>query len=639
VKGIKNPPREAGVETMDGADTRVRYPIGIKLVVIISVISLLSLGAITALVSYMITQDIRVTAEDNNFTVNRRSAAEAEAILAGLRAGANVLLNTLDAASRLPGGRREVFAEEAASYFFNENRQIAAVVSWGDDALVLMNERFFLENDMTGDMMDVFFEAELLSLRRAEGGEALIRNAAPVFGVPLLALVYPRFGEGGAAAALVLFSSESLSDTFGTGANATYMINDGADVLVHPNAELAAAAVNLGNRPFIRALRESPQASRQNLFTDEDGGRLFAAYTKLTIANAVVITNMEYDRVFEGIHATTRRNIYLSAAVLFIAGLFIWLFSKTISGPMKGLTSAARLIEGGQFELALKPKSRDEIGLLTASFQRMSSALEIFGRFTNREIALRAMRGEIRPGGLPKQATVFFSDMRGFTETSENFTKEFGDGASDRIVRWLNDYFSRMVDCVEKTGGVVDKFIGDALMAHWGTAYTAGSPAADAYNCVQAALMMRAALLGMNRDRRAGDRQNPPIRIGCGINTGIVTAGQIGSERRMEYTVVGDPVNLASRMEELNKPLGTDILITEDTWRLIGDKLIAEEMPPVRVKGKEKALRIFAVVNIQGAEGPQSLADLRRLLDIEAPDISRMDTGADEKKYRIETRE
>jgi adenylate cyclase len=636
MSGGKIPPGEADAEKADGKSARVRYPIGVKLVVIISVISLLSLGAITALVSYMITQDIRVTAEDSNFTVNKRSAAEAEVILAGLRSGANVLLNTLGAVSRLAGEQGAVLAEQAAAYFFVENRQIAAVASTGAGGLVLVNERFFRENDITGAMMDRFLEAEVLSLHRAEGGEALIRNAAPVFGVPLLALIYPRYGGAGPSAALVLFSSESLSETFGTGANATYMVNDAADVLVHPDAELAAAAVNLGNRPFIRAMRESPQASRQNLSTDEDGRRLFAAYTKLAIANAAVITNIEYGRVFEGINATTRRNIYLSAAVLFIAGVFIWLFGKTISGPMKSLAAAARRIEGGQFELALKPKTRDEIGLLTASFQRMSAALGIFGRFTNREIALRAMRGEIKPGGLPKHATVFFSDIRGFTEKSENFTKEYGDGASDRIVHWLNDYFTRMVDCVEKTGGVVDKFIGDAVMAHWGTAYTAGSPAADAYNCVKTALMMRAALLGMNRDRRDDDRQNPPIRIGCGINSGIVTAGQIGSDLRMEYTVIGDPVNLASRTEALNKPLGTDILITEDTWRLIEDKLVTEEMPPVKVKGKEKPVRIFAVVNIKGARGPQTLADVRRFLGIEAPDISRVDTSAEEKKYKIE---
>ncbi|MDR0390187.1 MAG: adenylate/guanylate cyclase domain-containing protein [Spirochaetaceae bacterium] len=617
----------------------VRYPIGIKLIVIISVISILSLGAITALVSYMITQDIRITAEDNNFTVNKRSAAEAETVLTGLRSGVNVLLNTLDAAARLPGGQRVALAEQAASYFFDENRHIAAVASLGGDALILMNERFFRENDIVQEMLDSFLEAEFLSLRRAESGEALIRNASPSFGVPLLALIYPRYGTASAGAALVLFSSETLSETFGTGANATYMVNDASDVLVHPNAELAAVAVNLGNRPFIRSMWENPRASQQNLSADEDGRRLFAAYTRLTIANAAVITNIEETRVFEGVEATTRRNIYLSAAVLFISGLFIWLFSKTISGPVRGLASAARHIEGGNFELALKPKTRDEIGLLTTSFQKMSQALGIFGRFTNQEIALRAMRGEIRPGGLPKHATVFFSDIRGFTEKSENFIEEYGDGASDRIVKWLNEYFTRMVECVEKTGGVVDKFMGDAVMAHWGTAYTAGSPEADAYNCVKAALLMRAALIDMNKGRSADDRKNPPVRIGCGINSGIVTAGQIGSERRMEYTVIGGPVNLASRAEELNKAFGTDILITEDTWRLIGNKLITEEMPPARVKGKEKPLRIFAVVNIQGVRGPKTLAELRTLLNIKAPDLSRLNTMAEEKKYKIEPQE
>jgi adenylate cyclase len=267
----------------------------------------------------------------------------------------------------------------------------------------------------------------------------------------------------------------------------------------------------------------------------------------------------------------------------------------------------------------------------------MSSALGIFGRFTNRDIAVRAMRGEIKPGGLPKHATIFFSDIRGFTEKSEKFTIAFGEEASNRIVGWLNEYFTRMVDCVEKTNGVVDKFIGDAVMAHWGTAYTAGSAEADAYNCVQAALMMRTALMEINSQRTEGDPGNPEIRIGCGINTGLVIAGQIGSDQRMEYTVIGDPVNLASRTEALNKPMGTDILITEDTWQLIRDKIITEEMPPVTVKGKEKPVRLFAVVNFYGAEtGPKTLAELRSLLGIPTPDISKVNTNEEEKKYKIQ---
>jgi len=667
-----------------------RFSIGKKLVMIISIMVIISLGSITALASWLIYEDLRINAEETNFEANRRSATEAETTFANVRSNSRILIQTITAM-----GANNAAIKEMTDFFFTENPQIAALsfITTGKTERLLVNSKFFLSEGIDEKLAEPYFKNQRAAYGRAIRGETVVLNAAPHFSRSVLALFFPWQSAGVCG---VLFSSETLNNNFGSGINQSFMINTQGDILLAADFELIRSAANIANEDFIHAILDSPELSKQQIIEAEfkflQSGRSdvnidffavtwahakpaiqfvldklsgninkylntdlnpqhgnarpsdrrntvmrqFLAFTKLNNASAVVITSIEYDRVFEGIAATTRRNIYLTVTVLSFSVIFIWFFSKTISIPLRTLAVAARRIEDGEFKIELNQKSRDEIGILTSSFQRMSNALGIFGKFTNRDIAIKAMRGQIKPGGLPKHATVFFSDIRNFTSISETFTKSFGKDASDRIVFWLNNYLTQMVDCVEKTNGVVDKFIGDAVMAHWGTAYTAGSPRKDAFNCVMAALMMRRALYYLNKGREKDDPANPAIRIGCGINTGIVTAGQIGSDLRMEYTVIGDPVNLASRVEALNKPLGTDILITEDTWNLVGSKFITEEMPSVTVKGKEKPVRIFAVVNhVNNNKGPFTLAELRNLLGIEPPQMSKVDLNADEKKYKI----
>jgi len=671
---------------------KIPFSIGAKLITIISLIVIISLGSITALVSWLVYEDLRITAEETNFETNRRSAVEAESAISNVRSNSRILMQTISAV-----GTNSGIARQSADFFFAENPHVGAVffIVAGKEERLYINKNFFASRELDDALAASYFPRQREPMSRAVRGETVLVNCTPYFSRAVLALFFP-WQETGIGA--VLFSSEDLNHSFGFGVNQTYMINTEGDVLAHADYSLVRSAANFGKVDIIRSILDSSERASQHLLEsnfdfmqagqapqmdnffllsleniinktinfaseklkfekkevklriperlipkrfvkapDEAAkSRYFVAFTKLNVAGATVITSIEYNKVFEGIAATTRRNIYLTIAVLSISIIFIWFFSKTISIPLKALASAARSIEGGTFEIDIKPKSRDEIGILTASFQKMCKALGIFGRFTNRDIAVKAMRGQIKPGGFPKHATVFFSDIREFTAKSEQFTRVFGDEASNRIVSWLNNYFTHMIDCVEKTNGVVDKFIGDAVMAHWGTAYTAGSPRKDAFNCLKAALMMRKALYIMNQKCKVGDFSNPSIRIGCGINTGIVTAGQIGSDLRMEYTVIGDPVNLASRVEALTKPLGADILIAEDTWNLVKDKFITEEMPSVTVKGKAKPIRIFAVVNFKGIEkGPRTMADVRRLLGIPAPDVAKVDVNADEKKYKI----
>ncbi|MCL1817924.1 MAG: HAMP domain-containing protein [Spirochaetaceae bacterium] len=622
-----------------GTRFRIYFPIGAKLVVIIAVLLLISLGAITALVSYMVSGDVRITAEDNNFNINKRSSSETQTILNLMKTSTLEMLDTLGALENLPGSAEAARRTEAG--FFERNKDIAFIGVTGKDASPaavfsqsLPNETFFRTNEIRSSPGAAFIAAHEEAAGRSRAGEVVLLNASPAFDRQILVMLCPWRDE----AVAIFFSPEPLVNIFGAGTNISFMVNDEGDILVHADAEMVKAAVNMADHPLIKMVWESPEKSLQTLYTDADEARYFGAFEKLDTASAAIITQIGYHTVFEGITATTRRNILLTGAVLSLSILLVWFFSKTLSRPLRLLADAAGRVEEGDFDIDLSVKSRDEVGLLARSFVAMSRGLaererlkSSLGKFINKEIAERAMQGELTLGGETKTATVFFSDIRDFTQMSEKMEP-------NEVVGFLNSYMTRMVDCVEKSSGVVDKFIGDAVMAVWGVPFSAGTPEADALNCIKSALLMREALIELNRTR--GTEKRPIIRIGCGINSGKVLAGQIGSSQRMEYTVIGDTVNLASRTEGLSKIFGADIIITENTRKLIAASIVTEEMPSVMVKGKENLVRMFAVVNLKAPKGekqpaPATLSAVRRLLNIPAPDLDKVDVNAEEQKFKI----
>jgi adenylate cyclase len=319
--------------------------------------------------------------------------------------------------------------------------------------------------------------------------------------------------------------------------------------------------------------------------------------------------------VFGGIAQTTKRNIILSIIVLAASIIFIILYSKTISKPVGALTRAVLKLEDGNYDLNLTYGSADELGVLTQSFIGMGNSLENFEKFTNRTIVRLAKQGKLSRTGVNKKTTVCFALIRDFNEISDGIEAE-------ALVDFVNEYLSLMVPCVIRNGGSVDKFLtqgGVVVMALWGTPESAGSAEGDALNCIKSVLSMRAALRSLNSKRahRYG-KHIPLIKLGCGINSGEIVAGQIGSDERMEYTVIGDAVNLAARIEGPNDLFDTDILISEETHNLIGNYLLTEEMQSIEVKGKEKPLRIFAVVNIRDNKIAQEMiGNLQKLPGID----------------------
>ncbi len=343
-----------------------------------------------------------------------------------------------------------------------------------------------------------------------------------------------------------------------------------------------------------------------------DGIHELGAFQRLSTADAAILTTVNEDIALESVRRAGTRALLIALLIIAIAVLFIYFFSKTISEPIKLLALGTKKIREGDYEVKLEPSTHDEIGDLTTDFNAMAKGLEereklkgAFGKFVNEEIAERVLSGRLALGGESKEVTIFFSDIRSFTSISEKLTPL-------EVVGFLNEYLTLMVGIVRKKGGTVDKFIGDAIMALFGAPL---STANDPVNAVETALMMRDALRQYNVGR--GSRAKPIIKIGMGINTGPVLAGQIGSEDRLEYTVIGDAVNLASRLEGLNKVFGTDILISENTHALVKEKFHCVPMRKVKVKGKQSEQKVFAVLGYAGdKKAPQNLKELHKLVDM-----------------------
>ncbi len=612
-------------ESIGRGTRRVSRPLVVKLIGIISIIVVVSMSVITGIASWSFTRDARTRIEENTLILSEVLAAQVSGRLDTVLSSSLSLMDTLR-----EGAGNRALERAAVANFFDRNPQIAWMEVPGQKSIA--NDRFFRANELDRDVLKPFLSSSEPLLERAMQGESIVVNASPSVGIPAAALFVPFKDFGTRNALLVVFSTEDFMAMVQSGSTAESQVVawDGS-LVVHSDFELVKSGVNHRDRPLIKALFESASDNLQIRFRDVDGKEYLGAFRKLATGGLAVTSATPSDLVYRAAQEVWRRNLYLTGVVLLLSILAVWFFSKSVSRPVLALVRAAERIEGGEYEIALESGTRDELGLLTESFVSMGKGLaerervkETFGKFVNKEIAEQALKGNLQLGGQRKTATIFFSDIRSFTAISESLSPE-------EVVEFLNEYMSRMVACIEKTSGVVDKFIGDAIMAVWGAPLSAGSPRDDALQAVRAMLMMRGELLDFNKDR--GGPGKPLIHNGAGVNTGPCIAGQIGSNQRMEYTVIGDAVNLASRIEALNKPFGTDVLISAYTYELVKDDVVAEPMPAIKVKGKADPLVIYAVIKMKGDEGPETLAELRQFLGITPPE--KINVEKEEVKYEI----
>lgn len=239
-------------------------------------------------------------------------------------------------------------------------------------------------------------------------------------------------------------------------------------------------------------------------------------------------------------------------------------------------------------------QTNDEIGDLSEGFNRMLAGLAerekvkgLFGQYLTREVSEEILNGRVKLGGDLFQATIMFSDIRNFTSMSENMSPE-------EVLLFLNSYMERMIDVIVQHGGIIDKFMGDGILATFGVPVRSDTHAEKA---LKAALDMQKALQELNQFRQK--EKKPAIQIGIGLHTGVVIAGNIGNQNKTEYTVIGDTVNLASRIEGLTKKYKSSILISDATYELLpqdfGRTLNLKAIPNTNVRGKQKSVNLYRV--------------------------------------------
>jgi adenylate cyclase len=326
--------------------------------------------------------------------------------------------------------------------------------------------------------------------------------------------------------------------------------------------------------------------------------------------SAAKATEQRERRVFWLTIAATTSTVLLGLAVAA-------LITDRLSRPVRSLASAMRDVQGGNLDIELPVSSTDEVGRLTDAFNFFVKELrskerlkQTFGKYIDPRILehVLAQSGAEGVASGRREMTVLFADLVGFTGLSERLTPLL-------MVTLLNRHFGLQALAVQEHHGVVDKFIGDSIMAFWGQPFV--KPEDHAVLACRAALAQLTALDTLRRelpDITGLRRDAPKVDVCIGICTGEVVVGNIGSENTRSYTVIGDTANLAARLERANRVYGTRVLVAESTAQAVESQFEMREIDTISVKGKTETTRVFELMSAAG-ELSQQLLQLRERYD------------------------
>lgn len=583
---------------------RFQIPISFKLITITVILLLSTAGFISFQSTGRFMSISKDREKDSNRDQSRARATEVEGLLISYIDKIKIVGGLL-----LKGHQSNTDVERELELTFRRDRDLVSVevlkVGTTEPTRRVVNDSYLEQYKLTAGYIPRVRSSQrqnnTLQFAAIFAGDVEIRNSSLEGGAPLLTVGIPLAKDDYGNVTYIAVSDirlARLQKVFGNiSEREMYLVDKEGNLLAHPSEERVFRSESMVAIPIVEAAIKSQFKQAEKNYSTPSGEAFTGAYTKTSLGPTVVAVASERV-ILEAARQVQKESFYVAGRVLSVALFAIFVFSITLTAPIEKLVEITSRVAKGQFDKKSDIHSRDEVGQLGQAFDHMIEGLQerdkvknMLNKFHGSSVAEDLLKGDLALGGTKKEVTVFFSDIRDFTKFSEGHTPE-------EVVDMLNEYFQIMVGIINRNNGIVDKFIGDAIMAVWG----APTPHEDdAVNAVGACVQMRQALEKLNEART--ERGQVPIKIGIGLHRGFAISGTIGSDERMEYTVIGDAVNQAARIEASTKAFGTDLLLSDSLAEDVKHKYIIEEAGKAEVKGKSKPLTMFKVRGYYDEEG------------------------------------
>ncbi|TGN08405.1 adenylate/guanylate cyclase domain-containing protein [Leptospira ilyithenensis] len=607
------------VPTHQEEPPKSKFSIQVKMMGVISLLFILSVSSIIIFASFFFKRSTELSLRANNLELAEIVGLKVKDDILSVVVKGRQIATTLTSQG-LPEDQRKLLIRT----FFESDKEFIylGIFEKQGDLLVLKKHVFNEEELKQSSLTEEDFQNVVLrnkdALAEAFNGQPILLNSSPGFQEPSFAIAIPASENGQLDNILVMIVKldKIISAFEKKGIQTVFMVNGKGIVIAHPKEDLVLAATDLSSMPIVRTMLTSAANKAQSSYIDPELKSPFlGSFQKIGLADAGVITIVSEDKAFEDVYDIQRKNLYIMGIGLCSAILAVFFFSKTITKPILLLLSATLEIAKGNFRVGIKPTTKDEVGMLTQYFVEMGHGLEerekvksILGSMIDPVVVQEAMVDlAALKRGSEANITAFFSDIAGFSTISEQLK-------SADLAALLNEYLSAMTLILKRHDGVLDKYIGDAIVGIFNAPVLVPDHELKA---ARASVEMIAKLADLREywtknNLYSKEAQAMDCRIG--LNSGLAKVGFMGTDALASYTMMGDTVNLAARLEAAGKDYGVNILISDSVKQATETEMFSRYLDLVRVKGKNEPVKIHELIGFR-SEVSQNIIEAGELYE------------------------